>query len=361
MKLKGTGRRLITPPREHLLLNCRKLITLKKAKKGGFFHRLNLFIYPLTIEMEKCFMLKKLTILISFVFLLNSCGQSDEEKVKNAIETANHLLSLRKCDEALRELEGVGQQNTNSRWIIAYASAHACNGNFSEPNFFANELPKLGTNVSQDALFGLLTTFASASDTPFSTQYSALQRALEVLMYAGGSSTSSHAQRLTKFTASEVSNMEVFALYLNLTQLARYLDYYGAPSAAGVKGNCIATYTDGTAITAIDVVNTDACNSGTNTGHPDIETGVPATRHARLCHGLVLFNNFIDLISNISFTGGNTGTLSTLSTTFGTVCTTAFGAGAAVCTTKDQAACEANITNTNIERYFASIIETFYL
>lgn len=306
-------------------------------------------------------MTKKLIILLNILMLVVSCGQSDEQKLKSAIDSANQLLSLRKCDEALAVLEGVGQQTSNARWVIAYASAHACGGAFSEPSFFATELPKLGSNVGQNALFGLLTTFNSSAYSALSTEYTKLETALNVLLYAGGLTSSSHANRLTKFTASEVSNMEVFALYLNMTQLGRYLDYYGAPSAAGVKGNCIATYTDATAITAIDVVNTDACNSGTNTGHPDIETGVAATRHARLCQGLVLFNNFIDLISNISFTGGNTGTLSTLGTTFGTLCSVAFGAGAAVCTTKDQTACVNNITNAQIEQFFGSIIETFYL
>lgn len=308
----------------------------------------------------------KCTLLFGLLFSLASCGASDEQKIKNSIEIANNLLSTRKCDEAIRELESVGQQRSNARWLVTYASAFACKGGFSEPNFFANDLTKLSANAT--AMLGSLTTFTtSATDTPFTTEYTNLNTALNILLYPAEMTATSHALRLTKLSASDVNNMDAMAIYIILTQLGRYLNYYGDASATGVKGGgaasntCIATYTDATALNATNLGATGSCtNGGGNVGHADIETGVAATRHARLCNGLILFNNFIDIVSNISFTGANTGSLSGLSATFQTICSTAFP-GNPVCSTYDQATCESSISNATIEQYFAAIFETSFI
>ncbi|PIP94787.1 MAG: hypothetical protein COW00_18585 [Bdellovibrio sp. CG12_big_fil_rev_8_21_14_0_65_39_13] len=307
----------------------------------------------------------KCTLLFGLLFSLLSCGASNEQKIKNSIEVANNLLSTRKCDEAIRELESVGQQTSNPRWLITYSSAYACKGGFSEPSFFANDLAKISS--ANDGLIGSLTLFSTSStDGPFSTEYANLQRALEILLYPAGLTTSSHTSRLTKFTTSELSNMEVVAFYIALTQMGRYFYYYGDAGPTGTKGGggapntCLATYTDGAAITAIDVLATDSCNSGTNLGHTDIETGVAATRQTRMCHGIVLFNNFIDLISNLTFSGANTGSLSALGAVFTTLCETAMGGAVPICSVKDQTSCEA-ATNADVEGYFAKVLETFFI
>ncbi len=151
-----------------------------------------------------------------------------------------------------------------------------------------------------------------------------------------------------------------------LVNMGRWFNYYGNADINGEKGagaepnTCLATYTDVNALAAIDVVGGDSCNTGTNTGHVDIEG---AARTERLCQGIVLYNNFIDTLSNIQFTGADAATFDTIESTFSGVCLAASTLSTfspSMCDVRDQLVCETQ-TNQDIERFSASIFETGFL
>lgn len=305
-------------------------------------------------------------IIIILTFTLYSCGQDKAEEISDAIEEANLLLSNYKCDEALTILNEVGMQNTNKKYLDSLATAYACKGSYSTTPLFANDLPNIGT--ASNSLFGSLAAFSSATDmtTPTDSDFTHLQTAIRVLLRAGGHETSSSELRESTFTLREATDINLQAFYMILVNMGRWFYYYGNADTLGEKGagaepnTCLATYTDANALTAIDVVNSDSCNTGTNTGHVDIEG---ASRTQRLCQGIVLYNNFIDTLSNIQFTGTDADTFDTIETVFSGVCLAASAASSfsdSMCDVRDQSVCETQ-TNQDIERFSASIFESGFL
>jgi hypothetical protein len=305
-------------------------------------------------------------VIVILTFILISCGQTTEEEVRDAIEEANLLLSSYKCDEALTILNEVGMQNTNKDYLDSLSTAYACKGNYSTTTFFTTDLPNIST--ASNSLFGSLASFSSANDmaSATDTSFTSIQTAIDILLHAGGHATASSTLRSSSFTTREATDLNLQALYMILVNMGRWFNYYGNADSVGVKGSgaepntCLATYTDANAIVAIDVVNSDTCNSGTNLGHTSIEG---ASRTTRLCQGIVLYNNFIDTLSNIEFTGTDASTFDNIETAFSGVCLAASALSsfsASMCDVRDQSICETQ-TNIDIERFSASIFETGFL
>lgn len=305
-------------------------------------------------------------LIVILTFLLYSCGQSADEEISDAIEEANLLLSNYKCDQALEILNAVGMQNTNKDYLDSLATAYACKASYSTTTFFATDLPSIGT--ASNSLFGSLAAFSSATDmsSPTDPDFTYLQTAIDILLHAGGHATASSALRESTFTLRESTDINLQAFYMILVNMGRWFNYYGNADTNGEKGagaelnTCLATYTDANAIVAIDAENSDSCNTGTNTGHVDIEG---SARTERLCQGIILYNNFIDTLSNIQFTGTNAATFDTIETIFSGVCLAASALSsfsASICDVRDQSVCELQ-TNQDIERFSASIFENGFL
>ena len=274
-----------------------------------------------------------------FLVILSStfgCG-SKEDEIKRSLKKARVHLSNFQCDEALDELNEVGIQNKNPDYLKILASAYTCKAGFSEPTFFGTDLPLMGTGDAD--FFGSITTFTTSNATSsLSLSYSYLQQAIETLLYPGDLNESSYANRVSLFGESEVSNMDSQALYMILAQIGNYLQLYGNTDDSGNKGagdtlttnDCITDYTTPssqaarTAATGGGLIS--PCTSNAD-GHPELAS-TASGRKIRLCQGVVLFNNFIDIFSNLTFTGVNSETLDDLNLT--DYCTTA-GLGA-VCT-----------------------------
>ena len=305
-------------------------------------------------------------LVIILTFILYSCGQTTEEEVTDAVEEANLLLSSYKCDEALAILNAVGMQNTNKKYLDSLATAYACKGSYSTTTFFTADLPNIST--TSGSLFGSLASFSSANDMTSATDsdFTNIETAIYILLHAGGHATASSALRESSFSTREATDLNLQALYMILVNMGRWFNYYGNVDSNGEKGvgaepnTCLATYTEANAIVAIDVINTDSCNSGTNLGHVDIEG---PSRTARLCQGIILYNNFIDTLSNIQFTGTDASTFDDIETVFSGVCLLAAGGvpfSTSMCAIRDQSVCETQ-TNQDIERFSASIFETLFL
>lgn len=309
------------------------------------------------------------TLLLTLIY---SCG-GDPEKITNAIDEANFLLTDRNCAEARAALDAVGYQSNNDRYIGVYASTYACEANYSTINFFADDLTNLSSTAggffSSLAAFSTSGLMTSATDDDFLK----LQQAIDTILYSGTNTSSSSANRLASFGTQAATNLNVQALYMILVNFGRWLRYHGNANATGTKGagtnaeanNCLFTYDTGGANYAfvLDALNDGAANSGscnsTNTpfvGTDDISTADAATNKTRLCKGIVLFNNFIDIILNITFTGTNTGNLNNLATEFETLCQDIAAFGDALCELRDMTSCEATAI-ADLEVYTAWLFE----
>lgn len=309
--------------------------------------------------------------ILTLLFLV-SCG-GEESEVNNAIDEANFLLTTRECARARSVLDEVGYQSSNPRYIAAYASSYACEANYSTVNFFANDLGNL--SATSGGFFSSLAAFSTsnAMTSAIDNDFIMLQNAIDVILYSGGTTASSSATRLVVFGERDATNLHVQALYMVLVNFGRWLRYHGNASATGVKGggtnpeanNCLYTYNTGGANYALvlDALNDGAANSGTcndtNTpfiGTNDISTGTAATNQQRLCRGIILFNNFVDLVANVTFSGTNTGNLNNLAATFETLCSAAGGINTALCNLRDLSACEAASIN-DLEVFTAWLFE----
>ena len=306
-----------------------------------------------------------LSILISSLVLFSSCGK-DEDDIKNAIDQANNLLTTRECSAALAELNKVPYQPLNSRFIQTYSSAYACLAGFSEITFFTSDVDRIASgNTTFLPSLSLFSTSAISASTAAS--YTNLQTAINTILYAGNVTTSSHTSRAAVFGADVAGNMEVQALYMLLAQIGQYVYLHGNTDTLGRKGtrdtpetnNCFTDYTTAAAQAAVTAAGASIspCTDGNyNDGHSELKNGA-ANRKQYLCEGAVMFNNFFDIITNVTFgSTSNSGSIGSLSDNLSNLCT-AGGLGA-VCTVKDQATCEsASVTIQDLELYFIAVYE----
>ncbi len=316
-----------------------------------------------------------------FLFLFVSCGKSTEQKREEAITSAEILLSKKSCQAAVDVLEGVGRDGLNARYMQTLASAYACKAGYSEPTFFADDLPLIGS----PSPFGGLTRFSIASTmgTPDADSFTALQTAIDLLLYSGGISATLEptvARREAAFTASEAGDIHAQLMYMILTQMGLYLRYYGDSSSTGVKGSgpgsnvCLANYSN-VAITFNDVASnltayfgaglTGACN-GLNKGHAQL--GAQGSLNvARMCQGVVLLNNFIAILPRViaSITNDELNTVSALSTVLNTAVSQLSTLKSTtnmdnLKTVLNQANCEALNATEELEVYFAVMYEVLF-
>lgn len=287
---------------------------------------------------------------ILFLLFLASCG-GDKDDISNAIDEANFLLTTRNCAQARTVLDQVGYQASNPRYIAAYATTYACEANYSTVNFFADDLGNLSGTANgflgSIAAFSTSNRMTSATDVDFTK----LQQAINTILYAGSITDSSSANRIATFGAADATNLHAQALYMVLVNLGRWLRYHGNTDSLGNKGSgtnpeantCLYPYNDADAniITALSTGNTGPCTVGNVSSTTDINTGDVAVNQERLCNGILLFNNFVDLILNLTFSSANAGNLSALSAEFETLCTSIGAINTALCSMRDMDDCKA--------------------
>ena len=72
-----------------------------------------------------------------FSVLFYGCGSSDESKVAFAITEAEIYLSSGDCNSALKALNAVGSQETNSRYLQTLASIYGCKAGYGTLTLFS--------------------------------------------------------------------------------------------------------------------------------------------------------------------------------------------------------------------------------
>ncbi len=316
-------------------------------------------------------------LLVSLSLLtLGACSSGNKEKIEDGIDSALYYLSLPtpNCQKAIEELEKIGRQTTNALYLRTLASAYACRGSYGELIFFG-DIGNISSNVS--SFFGSLTTLGLAVQTaPEPDSFLDVQRALDVLLYAGGQTTPSYTNLVTIFGQRQANNLSMQTLFMLLTQLGRFNYYYGNVNASGQKGlgggsnNCFYPYPGLIQTTIADSADTGGrCNSSNSpVGHPQLNIATPGLTNAiinrRLCYGVVIVNNLINILTNIEFSNNDAlGAIVDLKDTLDTVLSQAQSIPdpdfQAFLEVRSQSQCETilNADNEVGQYYFASVFE----
>ncbi len=318
---------------------------------------------------------------IVFLLCLISCGASKEEEVDGAKTSAENFLTLGQCNDALDVLNGVGYQNEDSDFLKLYASAYACRTDYLTTTFFADDITKIDT----DNLLSSLTTFtySTGSEGSGSTDYINMQTAIDTLLYAGGLSTAanpSSVDRSDYFSSSDLAEINSLALYLVLNQLGAYSYFYGNTNATGVKGAgdasensvCFFSYDvdgGGSIDTAIDSAlsgNGGSCTGTGLQGKSELTSGGEIDVEAA-CEGIVLINNFRDLLANVALGSISDVDLTDVDSYFEDAFDSLSAAGisfddSTIITVKSQEKCEDDFATNyrDLQIYFAFIFELLH-
>lgn len=320
--------------------------------------------------------MKLLLMLLTFTLFV-SCAKTDEQAIDAAKREALYHLTGGDCSDAKTALDTVDYQSDDSEYIRLYSDVYACKAGYSQLSTVVENLGSL-TATSADLFKTLASMPASQAETQAdSTAYTNIMLAINQLIYSNGA-TPSAAARITKFGAREAGDMDYQALFLVLIEMGKYFGYNGNVGTDGSKGGaggtivCLAELTDTTARGHLDnaVIGagdlcTDALNSASS-ANSTIQSG-DSDYVKKLCEGVVLFNNFQDILANISFSSNSSelGDLVSVGAILDSIETNAAAIEAAITDYKDitsQAACEllAVTKGNELQRHFALIIEDLH-
>ena len=319
-------------------------------------------------------------LILSLLILLYSCAKTPAEKVDAAIDQALTYLSDDKCTKAIDLLEGVGRDLENPIYLQVLASAYACRASYSEIIFLSSEISKIDSSAAN--LMKSLTTLILSNETAAnSAKYVDLQEAIDVLLYVD-SSQPSQVAREAKYGPRKAGDMGVQALFLALTQVGKFLDFYGNVDALGAKGaglpsvdeqgaiasNCFVEYTEARSLVFLGAGGGSVCNDmASDDGHPDLSFAAPSlvTTKKRMCQGLMLVTNVIDILENITLPASSSyGDLTNVATTVSALksaITTADPTLSTLVDTTSQADCETLVANAsefdNLQFIYALLFE----
>ena len=270
-------------------------------------------------------------LILSFLILFCSCAKKPAEEVDEAIDLALTYLSDGKCDKAIDVLEEVGRDLENAIYLQVLASAYACRAGFDERTFLADDIPKIDSTAAN--LMKSLTTMTLSPETVAdSDEYTDLRTSLEILLYVDANPPS-QAAREAKYGPRKAGDMGVQTLFLSLTQLGRFLHFYGNVDAAGIKGagtastdeqgvtpsNCFVEYTYASAVTALGLAAGTCNDMSSDDGHPNMLFAPAATltiTKRKMCEGLMLVNNIVDILNNLTLPSDSSmGDLTNVTTT----------------------------------------------
>lgn len=244
------------------------------------------------------------TFLILFTLLLTfSCAKNTTEKTDEAIDIALTHLSKNECDEALDILNDAGMQGSNGVYLQVLASAHACKADFDEIKFVADDLGALNTTSGQNIFKSLAKMTLSNETEADSDAYTSIRTGINIILEST-SGVPSQVARTEKFGPRRAGDLGVQALILSLVNFGKFLQYYGNTDANGVKSACFIDYNDPRAQLIVTTGPTGACSS-VNDGHPDLDQSTN-TGKRRVCEGLMLLTNSLDILNNIDFSGSST-------------------------------------------------------
>ena len=300
-----------------------------------------------------------------FILMLASCSKNPVEETNEAIDVALSLLSKGECDEALSVLNDAGNPGDNGIYLQVLASAHACKAGFDEIAFINDDLADMDTTSGSTILKSISVASLSDETAPDSADYVSIRTGIDTIL--NSTSTVGQTARTSKFGVRKSGDMGVQALILSIVNLGKFLNYYGNVDATGVKGggtgtnNCFINYNDPRA-QAVTGATTGACASDSD-GHPDLDQAT-ATGKRRICEGLMLVTNTLDILDNIDLSGASSlSKLEEVSAKVNTFKTAAVAAGlGTLINMTSQSQCETYINTPaqllDMEYLYALVFET---
>ncbi len=255
--------------------------------------------------------------IISFLFFLFSCAKSPEEKVNEAIDVAQSYLSKGECEDAFKALNEVGNQSGNAIYLQVLASAYGCRAEYSDL-ILIDALENGDIDTTATELLKSLSVISSSvvEHEADSLAYRSMRSGLEVLLNDDGVTEPSQVARKNKFGSRKSGDMGMQILLMGITQFGKFLNFYGNVDASGLKGGgapntdeqgspvstCFVSYT-GNANTFINQGSNPGgpCRSTARVSHPNLSFAAAdlTVTKRRMCEGLMLLTNVIDVLSNI--------------------------------------------------------------
>ena len=328
---------------------------------------------------------KLLNFLILFL-LIAGCSQTPEEELQTAISVAQTFLSQDECEKAIDLLEDQGRQNNDPIYLQVLASAYACRADFDELSFIQNDIRSLDTsNVGLFKSLSIMSKSYEASATAVHTQD--LLIAMNVLLLADGGVQPSQLNRNLKYGTRKAGDMGLQNVYMAFVQLGKFLNFYGNVDVTGAKGlgaantdeqgstpsTCFITYDYAPAIFYLQSGPPSPggiCNDpgGVDFGHPDLSLGAGNLTQTkkRMCEGLMLVTNLLDVFNNITLTSNTTlAALASIKTTindYKNLAVTVDPTLATLMSTTSQVECESIVTVpaefNRLQVIFAALFET---
>lgn len=322
----------------------------------------------------------KLTFILLTAMSLFSCAKTDDEAVKSAIREARYFLTSSNCDNAIDILDDVGTQSDNAAYVSVYASAIACSSGYTELGTALGNLTSIDTS-NQGAGLGFIKSFAgfpSSNETAADEEtYTKILEAIRYILEADSAQPSTTG-RLSNFGTKAGNDLSMQALLMTTVALGKWFAYYGDADASGTKGAggnnaCIFSYTNANAVSYVNDASPSGCVATGTEGHVDLESPVTdETIKRRMCEGIYLFNNLVDIISFIDLSSNPVlGSLSSMGTLFNNVISAAetiestsynstfANSVTAVKSVTSMNACDALDIN-QIQKFYAILLETLF-
>ena len=316
---------------------------------------------------------------IFLLFMIGGCAKTAPEKIDEAIDLALTYLTQEQCQKAIDVLEDVGPDSDNPIYLQVLASAYACRAGYNEITFLSTDIPTI-TSAPATFMKSLTKLSLSAETEANSDSYNDLLAAMNSLLYIDNNQPS-YAARVSKFGARKAGDMGVQALFMGLTQLGKFINFYGNVDTNGTKGagpantneqgatpsNCFLEYTEARSIAALGALAGTCDDMSSDNGHPDLSfapASLAATKK-KMCQGLVLVTNLIDILENINLPNNSSyGSITALSGTVSTFKTSIIAADATLETlldTTSQSTCETLVANAtefdNLQYIYALLFE----
>jgi hypothetical protein len=324
----------------------------------------------------------RLIFLLLILALFTACAKNAQEEEYTAIDQALTLLSEDECEKAIDLLEEVGRNRKNPVYLQVLASAYACRASFNEIEFLSTDIEAIDTDAA-DFMKSLSILSLSNESEADSQSMQDIDEALDILLTSADGQPSQTA-REAKFGPRKAGDMGIQALFLSIVQLGKFLNFYGNVNASGAKGlgganadeqgpnqsECFLPYTYPAAIAYTNTLpGTNACDDyPTDNAHPNMSFAGAnlETTKARMCQGLMLITNIIDILSNITIPNNpatdNLDEIATLAQNFKTTLTTADPQLATLLSTTSQSTCETLMDDAtefdNMQLIYAMLYET---
>lgn len=273
---------------------------------------------------------------ITLLILMNfaSCAKTKEAEVLSAIAEAQYYLDSSRCSKAIDILDEVGSQKSNASYVSVYASALACQSGYADLDILDN-LANINTGGAGGA--GFIKSFAAfgtsnETDVDQST-YTKLFDAINYILEANGGAQPSTVSRIAKYGVKKSNDLSMQTIMMLTTAMGKFFALYGNADTDGTKGAgstytniCLYSYTMADAVNFINANTPQSCTSATGTEGSDfLEAPVTASlTKSRLCEGVILFNNFFDILSNIDLSSNSSlGQLTSVGAVISTILTAA--------------------------------------